>query len=63
MIKHYEKWDDDWHTLEWVCDTEEEADRAMQYAQYVADTYGELSTTEKWYEKGVWIVEVTYLDL
>ena len=63
MIKTYELWDDDWHTLKWVCDTEEEADRAMQYAQYVADTYGELSTTEKWYEKGVWHIEVTYLDL
>lgn len=62
MIKPYESWDDDWHTLLWVCDTKEESAIAFTYAKKIASYHPEAKVRRR-YESNRWIIKVTFLDL
>lgn len=62
MIKPYESWDDDMHTLKWVCDTKAESAKAMAYAKKIAE-YHPGATISKRHESRGWIVELTFLDI
>jgi len=62
MIKPYERWDDDLHTLLWVCNTKEESSKVLAYAKKIAEYHSDAKISKRHESRG-WIVEVTFLDL